>query len=113
MTLFAKQATAFVPIFDITAEGEDVGTITNLPNEGVVWTLRVLDVTCTTYTATTVHGALEEARAAYLEILAGTHWLQAPEQEYDEDHIEDEDGEIARMRQLEYEAELYYEQEPF
>lgn len=113
MALFAKQTTPNVPVFDITAEGESVGTITNLPNEGVAWTINVLDVVTTSYDATTIHGALAAARAAYLEIMAGTHWVQTMD-EQDEDFIEDEDGEMAYMIMMERRAESHWDadQEP-
>lgn len=101
MPLFAKQTNAGIPIFAITAEGEDVGTITNMPGEGVAFTVRVLDVTTTSYEATTIHGALEMARRAYLAILEGAHDVQQEQEEY----IEDEDGEMAYMRMMEDRAE--------
>lgn len=107
--LTAEQVQRNVPIFNILAEGEDVGTITNFPGEGVVYTLRVLDVQTTNYTCKTIHGALEHAREAYLQILAGKHDAQ---QYVEEDYIEDEDGELARMRHAEDEAERWAMSDP-
>jgi RPA family protein len=98
----AKQDNIEVPVYDLIAKrsGEVVGLITNFPGEGVVFTLRAEGVTTTDYSARTIHAALDAARTQYDEILKGHHWLQQVE-----DHIEDEDGELAAMRAAEDKAE--------
>jgi hypothetical protein len=103
MTLTAKQVAEFVPIWDLLADGVDVGLLTNFPGEGIVFTVKHDGAKVTHYAAATLHEAIDLATRTHAELVAGTHFPP------DEDFIEDEDNEIARMKWEEDRAEAAYQ----
>ena len=104
MEFAAKQVAAFTPIWDLLADGVDVGLLTNFPGEGVVFTVKHGDAKTTDYSCANMHEAIAKAKETYAELVADT--------ERDaEGYIDDEDGEIARMRWEEAQADAFAERE--
>ncbi|AWY09124.1 hypothetical protein vBRpoSV10_2 [Ruegeria phage vB_RpoS-V10] len=110
MNFTIRQVAEFVPIWDLLANGNDIGLLTNFPGEGIVFTVKHDDATVTDYSAATLHEAILKAKETFAQLVAGTHESQAY---IDEDFIEDEEGEIARMRWEENQAERFTEQHPY
>ncbi|UVD36653.1 hypothetical protein RCXUPER_235 [Rhodobacter phage RcXuper] len=111
MKFYAEQVKEFVPVWNLIAYGEDVGLITNFPGEGWVYTVKHGEAKTTCYACVRLHEAVERAKADYAELIA-----QADQEWPDEEPIDDEDGEIARMRWEENRAEAafqyHYGEEP-
>lgn len=95
MTNFvAKQVQKRVPIYDLFADGADIGSLTIFPGEGPMATVK-FDGASATFSATTIHEVLVAAKEGYFDLIRYA----------DDDHIEDEDGEMARMRYEENKAD--------
>ena len=100
MTLSIRQVAPLVPIWDLLNEfGVDVGLVTNFPGEGLVFTVKHGNDKTTDYTCANMHEVILKATAARDDLAA---YADMPEE-----HIEDEDGEIARMRYEENRAAEY------
>ena len=101
MTLSIKQVAPLVPIWDLLNDfGMDVGLVTNFPGEGLVFTVKHGDAKTTDYTCANMHEVILKASEAHLRLIIESDMP-------DEEHIEDEDGEIARMRYEENRAAEY------
>ena len=99
----AKRDTKGVPMWTLfDAHGHDIGMMTDLPMEASPMATVRYCGEATTVARRTIPLTLAAARAAYEEAEAAhTAALDA------EDHIEDEDGEIARMRLAENAADMW------
>lgn len=90
-SFLAKRVRAFVPVWDLTVDGAFIGTMTCFPGEGPMATVR-LGNSKMTVGGDDIRSCLFYAKEAYLLL---DHHAKGYDQE---DYIEDEDGEIARMR---------------
>lgn len=108
MKFYAEQVKEFVPVWNLIADGVDVGLVTNFPGEGWVYTVKHGDAKTTDYSCARLHEVLVKAQEDYALLIADADA---------EGHIDDEDGEIARMRWEENRAEeafhRHYGHEPF
>ena len=111
MKLTIKQVKDGVPIWDIfDTDDNDVGCMTNFPGEGLMATVHLVGQPeypkATVLNRASIHETYMAATHAYNELLADvadpSRWDFT---EQDTDHIEDEDGSIAAMRQAELRAE--------
>ena len=95
----AKRSAPNTPTWDLYYDDTLVGFMSSFPGEGPMATVRLYQgsVDATSVEATTLHKCLWLARAAYEDLRY--------ENEAQEEHIEDEDGEIAAMRHAENKAE--------
>ena len=101
-SFLAKRVKAFVPIWDLNADGVFIGTMTNFSGEGPTATVR-LGKSQMTVGGDDIRSCLFYAKEAYLLL---DHHANG----YDlEEYIEDEDGEIARMR---WEETRYCDEHP-
>jgi hypothetical protein len=87
----ARRAAPDVDIWNLFEGDVDIGCLTRFPGEGPMATVAYHEEKVTV-SGETLHATLVKAKAAYLEIIYG--WD-------DDEHIEDEDGEIAFMRMME------------
>lgn len=104
MGIIAKQVQDGVPIYDLLDAGLEVGSMTSFPGEGPTATVR----TCNgpqTVSAITLHECLVAANGIFRD-------AKEFEQQVDE-YIEDEDGELARMRYEENKAQEWADQDPY
>jgi hypothetical protein len=90
--LIARRVAPGVDIWNLFDGTDDIGCLTRFPGEGPMATVAYCGLR-ETVAAPTIHATLIAARTAYLGCV---EHAQA-----DEDHIEDEDGEIAFMRMME------------
>jgi len=115
MTQFiAKRTAKDVPIWDLLDGDKDIGVLTVFPGEGPMATVHdeATGRKTTIHNAASIHEALVRAKEAYLDFFNPIFlaWEAEQMEKYqDEDQIEDEDGEIARMRHLENKAAAFYD----
>jgi hypothetical protein len=95
----AKQVQKDIPIYDLLKDGNEIGTLTIFPGEGPMATVHHQGDQATV-SGSTIHQCLMNAKEEYLAIVNGERQI--------EEHIEDEDGELARMRHEENIAEQHY-----
>ena len=89
MTNFvAKQIQKGVPIWDLLADGADIGSLTSFPGEGPMATVKFHGRKAT-YSAGSIHAVLGAAKEGYFDLI---------EEVCNDEFIEDEDGEMARWR---------------
>lgn len=93
----AKQVQKNVPIYDLLKDGVDIGCLTIFEGEGPIATVRYEDAHTTVLNNSTIHATLLAAKEAYFDLVDAAH-----------EHIEDEDGELARMKYEEQKAEEAY-----
>ena len=89
-SFLAKRVQAFVPIWNLTVDGVFIGSMTDFAAEGPTATV-TLGAEKITVCGGNLRVCLACAKEAYL-------LLQYHASGYEEEYIEDEDGEIARMR---------------
>lgn len=95
MTQFtARRVAPGVDIWNMFADGHEIGSLTRFPGEGPMATVS-FGAGRTTVAAATLHSTLRLAKDAYFELV----------EEFESEHIEDEDGTTAHMRMLERRAE--------
>jgi hypothetical protein len=105
MKFYPQQVADFVPVWNLIADGVDVGLATNFPGEGWVYTVKHGDSKTTDYSCARLHEVLIKAQEDYARLIG------AAEQEMPDEFIEDEDGEIARQRWEEDRADAFAERE--
>tara|TARA_R110000822_G_scaffold7577_2_gene31090 strand:- start:115 stop:450 length:336 start_codon:yes stop_codon:yes gene_type:complete len=91
MSYIAKRSAPGVPTWDLEFDGATIGFMTSFPGEGPMATVRLYHgQDGTTVSAATLHKCLWLARAAYEDLRY--------DEEANEEYIEDEDGNLARMK---------------
>lgn len=119
MTKFIAIRTApKVDIWDLFADGEDIGCLTVFEGEGPMATVKNGSQATTVMNRVTVHETLVAAKEAYLELIDPVAQAEiaaiceAMHDRNDEDYIEDEDGDLAFQRMMENRYERFDYDEP-
>jgi len=119
MTKFiAKRVAPGVDIWDLLADGKDIGCLTRFPGEGPMATVKGDGLETTIWNSATIHECLVRAKAAYLDLIDPAVQAEmeaacdAAELRNDEDYVEDEDGDIAFQRMMERRYERFDHDEP-
>lgn len=98
--LTARRVARNVPIWNILVHETDIGSMTNLPMERA-WCLTAR------YCGNTLNYRASSREAVMLALRCAVDAIDAQVQQDMDDYVEDEDGEIARMRHEENLAEAY------